>query len=88
MAAILPVFVLLLTPVIMLIIRLIKPGFSYFWLLAVTGALIVWPISLILGFRLPNTMLLVEWKPETLFPASPSLLVDMPAGLSCLHWCP
>jgi hypothetical protein len=76
MPAILPVFVLLLTPVIMLIIRLIKPGFSYFWLLAVTGALIAWPISLILGFRLPYTMLLVEWKPETLFPASPSLLVD------------
>jgi hypothetical protein len=76
MPAILPVFVLLLTPVIMLIIRLIKPGFSYFWLLAVTGALIVWPIALIMGFRLPNTMLLVEWKPVTLFPASPSLLVD------------
>jgi hypothetical protein len=54
MPAILPVFVLLLTPVIMLIIRLIKPGFSYFWLLAVTGALIVWPISLILGFQLPS----------------------------------
>jgi hypothetical protein len=76
MPAILPVFVLLLTPVIMLIIRLIKPGFSYFWLLAVTGALIVWPISLILGFQLPNAVLLVEWKPVTLFPASPSLLVD------------
>jgi hypothetical protein len=76
MPAILPVFVLLLTPVIMLVIRLIKPGFSYFWLLAVTGALIVWPISLILGFQLPNTVLLVEWKPVTLFPASPSLLVD------------
>jgi hypothetical protein len=76
MSAILPVIVLLLTPVIMLIIRLVKPGFSYFWLLTVTGALIAWPISLILGFQLPNTVIRMEWKPVTLFPASPSLLLD------------
>lgn len=76
MPAILPVLVLLLTPLVMLVIRLVKPGFNYFWLVAAAGALAAWPTTIILGFQLPKTMPLMEWKPETLFPASPSLSVD------------
>jgi hypothetical protein len=76
MPAILPVLGLLFTPLIMLVIRLVKPGFNYFWLVATTGALLVWPITIILGFQLPRSVPLMEWKPETLFPAPPALLLD------------
>jgi hypothetical protein len=76
MPAILPVLLLLLTPLIMLVIRLIRPGFNYYWLVAATGTLIAWPITLILGFRLPIVTPLMKWNPDTLFPASPSLLLD------------
>lgn len=76
MPAILPVLVLLLTPLVMLMIRLIKPDFNYFWLVAATGAIIAWPLTVILGFQLPKAITLMKWKPETLFPASPILLLD------------
>jgi hypothetical protein len=76
MSATLPVLVLLLTPLVMFTIRLVKPDFNYYWLVATTGALITWPITILLGFQLPKNVLLMPWKPETLFPASPSLLLD------------
>src|SRR3989304_6339051 len=72
----LSILFLILTPVIMLIVRLVRPGFVYHWLLAVGGASIAWLMVFLAGVQLPQTLELVGWKPETLFPSSPFLIVD------------
>jgi hypothetical protein len=68
--------ILVLLPVIMLVLRVARPTFGYHWLVALTGPLIVWPMILVTGFRLPQTLLLISWSPGTLFPSWPILLVD------------
>jgi hypothetical protein len=76
MFALLATALLLLTPLIMVIIRLVKPGFAWFWLVAVLGALAAWPLMLLSGLDLPQARLLVAWEPTFLFSASPAILVD------------
>jgi hypothetical protein len=77
MTALLAAVLLLLTPLIMLLIRLIKRGFSYYWLVAAAGSLGSLLLVLLSGLNLPQSLLLIAWKPEEIFSASPSLLVDM-----------
>jgi hypothetical protein len=76
MLALLPIILLLLTPGVMLVIRIVRPGFTYYYLLAVAGSSLTWITMLVLGFQLPQTIRLLEWSPESLFPASPTLLAD------------
>jgi hypothetical protein len=76
MLALLPIILLLLTPGVMLVIRIVRPGFTYFYLVAVTGSSLTWITVLVLGFQLPQTIRLLEWSPVSLFPASPTLLAD------------
>jgi hypothetical protein len=76
MLALLPIILLLLTPGVMLVIRILRPGFTYFWLVAAASSSLVWVMVLVLGFQLPQTLRLLEWNPEALFPASPTLLAD------------
>jgi hypothetical protein len=72
----LSILFLLITPLVILIIRVVRPGFVYHWLLAVAGAGIAWSLVLLAGLRLPQTLRLVAWQPEVFFPSSPALLVD------------
>src|SRR3990172_4069016 len=72
----LSILFLILTPVIMVIVRLVRPGFVYHWLLAVGGAGIAWLMVLLAGLQFPRTLELVAWKPEILFTSSPFLIVD------------
>lgn len=72
----LPILLLTLTSLAMVVIRLVKPAFAYYWLVAGAGSLLAWPVTLFLGFRLPLTVNLVAWKPAELFLASPALLYD------------
>lgn len=76
MLALLAVLLLLITPGIMLVIRMLRPGFTYYWLVAVAGSALAWILTLILGFQLPQTIRLLDWSPAALFPASPTLLAD------------
>jgi hypothetical protein len=76
MLALLAILLLLLTPGVMLLVRMIRPGFTYYWLIAVIGALLTWITLLILGFQIPQSIRLLEWRPTNLFPASPTLLAD------------
>jgi hypothetical protein len=76
MLALLPLILLLLTPGVMLLIRVFRPGFTYFWLVAVAGSTLAWITVLVLGFQLPQTISLLRWNPESIFPASPTLLAD------------
>ncbi len=71
-----PIVLLLLTAMVMVVIRLVKPGFSYYWLIAAAGTLLAWPVTLLIGYRLPQKITLITWKPAEFFLASPTLLYD------------
>lgn len=72
----LPIALFILFPLILLGIRLRRPRFAYFWLVAALGVLIAWPVVLALRFTIPSQTALGSWQPEVLFPVSPLLLVD------------
>jgi len=71
------ILLLSLTPIAMWMVRLIRPRFVYHWLIALGGALAAWPLTLLAGMDLPQTLPLVTWQPESLFPQSPVLVADM-----------
>jgi hypothetical protein len=70
------IFLLLLTPLVILILRLARPRFAYFWLVAVFGALLVWPLVLLMSQNIPQAMPLLSWGSSDLFSISPALLID------------
>ena len=65
---------------IMVGMRLLRPRFSYFWLIAATAATLAWVIVLAARWltpdEWPNMIPLVTWEPDFLFPVSPALLLD------------
>jgi hypothetical protein len=76
MLALLPIAILLLTPVAMTAVRFLRPAFAYFWLIAASGVILAWLGVIGLFFRLPLSVPLITWQPVELFPGSPSLLID------------
>lgn len=72
----LPSIILVLFAGIILVLRLVRPNFRYFWLLAVGGSLLAWLSVLILRFWLPATLDILVWQPTSLFSASPELTLD------------
>jgi hypothetical protein len=74
--ALIAIGLLLVTPLIMVVIRLVKPGFAYFWLAAAAGVLLAWPLVLLSGLDLPQNLSLLTWNPEEIFSGSPTLLID------------
>ncbi|MBN1145871.1 MAG: hypothetical protein JXA78_01345 [Anaerolineales bacterium] len=76
MATIIPILILILAALIMLAIRLRRPGFSYFWLLASFASLLAWLVILLGRLQTPAVIPLVAWQPQEIFPLSPALLLD------------
>jgi len=72
----LPSTILVLSALILLVMRLVRPNFRYFWLVAVSGSLFAWLSLLFLRFWLPASFELLSWEPASLFPVSPVLLLD------------
>lgn len=72
----LPILILLLGPLVILILRLARPNFVYHWLIAVAGALVAWPVLIVAGFRLPQTLTLVTWQIGTVFSSTVNLSLD------------
>lgn len=76
MLILITVLLLTLTALTLVLVRLVRPGFRYFWLIAVGGALLslvsswVWLIGLPVEFSLP------PWQPLALFAESPSFRAD------------
>jgi hypothetical protein len=60
----------------MLVVHLIRPNFSYQWILASVGVLIAWPMILLSRLGGPQVIPLIVWQPESLSPTSPGLLLD------------
>ena len=76
MLILIAIFILILIPFAMMVLYLARPKFHIQWLMAVLGILIVWPMVMIARTEIPQSIALFSWKPETLFPLSPSLLLD------------
>jgi hypothetical protein len=76
MLSLLPIIILLLAALIMLGIRVLRPGFRQLWLLAMSGAFLAWILALIAKIQIPASITLVNWQPEELFPVSPALIAD------------
>lgn len=76
MLPILALILLLFTPVMMAVIRILQPRFGYQYLLALFSALFAWLFLLISRPDSPQVISLLDWEPGSLFPYSPSLLLD------------
>jgi len=76
------IFVLLFTPLVMLILglvqryKVIRLAFAYSWLLALAGSLTAWLLVLLAQPRQASLISLFNWRPVTYFPDSPKILVD------------
>ena len=76
MLILLTIFLFVFTPLAMLILRLVRPKLSIQGLLAVLTVLAGLPMVILARSDIPHTIPLLQWKPVTLFPISPSLLID------------
>jgi hypothetical protein len=72
----LPIFILVLTGLLLIVVRLIRPRFKFYWLIAAFGALLVWSLLLISRSSIPNTVSLLTWLPDWLGRFTPTLLLD------------
>lgn len=70
------VFILLLFGIAVLVIRLVAPRFPYSWLIAASGALIVWPILLFARTLIPDSFPLKFWDLPGLITTPPAILLD------------
>ncbi len=73
---VLPIAILLVFSLALLAIRVIRPKFSYFWLVAALCVLVAWPIQFISRLAIPTETSLPAWQPLTYFFQSPKLLLD------------
>jgi hypothetical protein len=76
MLVILSIILLLIIPPGMYLIKKVKPGFTYPWLMGVFGALLAWLFTLASIPTSPETMQLITWEPSNLFSSSPAFLFD------------
>lgn len=76
MLVLLTISLFIFTPLAMLILHLVRPKLSIQGFLAVLTVLIAWPMVFLARSDIPHVITLLQWKPETLFPISPSLLID------------
>ena len=76
MLILLTIFLFLFTPLAMLILYLVRPKLSIQGFLAVLAVLVAWPMVFLARSDIQRVITLLQWKPESLFPISPSLLID------------
>jgi hypothetical protein len=67
---------MLIGPAMMVVIRLVRPRFAYFWLTAALSALLALPLVLLVQNRLPLRIDLAGWQPQELLHSSPVLIFD------------
>jgi hypothetical protein len=76
MLILLTIFLFVFTPLAMLIFHLVRPKLSIQGFLVVLTVLAGLPMVFLARPDIPNIITLLQWKPEILFPISPSLLID------------
>jgi len=76
MYILLPITILLLAAVLMLILRVWRPGFGYHWLVAVGGGFLAWLVVLFGYTRIPESLQVLSWGPRTAYSNSIILSLD------------
>ena len=71
-----PILLLLFGAITIAIIYRVKSRVGLTWLVAAGSSLVAWLIMAFMRLYLPTTIPLINWVPETLFYASPFLMVD------------
>jgi hypothetical protein len=66
MLILITVFLLALTAVALVVIRIMRPGFRFFWLISVGGALLAWISTWVWLVALPAALELPPWQPASL----------------------
>jgi hypothetical protein len=66
----------LATAALILGIRLLRPGFTHYWLLAALGSLSAWILAWFIRPKTPLNLPLANWQPRVFLPISPALLID------------
>jgi hypothetical protein len=75
----LPIVLLFFAAVVIFIIRRLRPGFGYSWLLAVLTVLAVWVMLFYFRFRTPPALILLNWLPVTVVEGTLIFQLDTPA---------
>lgn len=57
--------ILFLAAILMLILRMRRPGFGYHWLIAVGGAFAAWLVLLLSYTIIPDSLQVISWGPRT-----------------------
>ena len=76
MLILLTIFLFVFTPLAMLILHLVRPKLSIQGFLAVLAVLVGWSMVFLARSDIPRIIPLLQWKPDFLFPISPSLQID------------
>ncbi|OGN75910.1 MAG: hypothetical protein A2X25_01850 [Chloroflexi bacterium GWB2_49_20] len=76
MLILLPVFILMTTSFILVLLKLLRPGFRFHWLIATSGALLALIVVILWQLYLPQTFSLPAWQPQTIFLYTPTWLTD------------
>jgi hypothetical protein len=76
MLILLTIFLFIFTPLSMLVFYLVRPKLSIQGFLAVLAVLVAWPMVFLARSDITHVITLIKWQPESLFPISPSLLID------------
>lgn len=90
MLLVIPALLMLLAAVLIVAIDKISKNFAIAFLVASISAFAAWLVTLFSRIYLPSTLLLIPWKPETLYPYAPSLLLDYqswPFALAIISIC-
>jgi hypothetical protein len=70
------IILLLITALGLMIARMARPGFGYSWPVAAIGAFFAWVSTFLWLFRLPDTLIVSKWQPQSMFTSSPTLIAD------------
>jgi hypothetical protein len=76
MLILITVLILFLTAIIMVVLRILRPDFRFFWLFAVGGAFLSWVGTWAWLAALPVKLTLPAWQPSRLFVDSLAFLAD------------
>lgn len=76
MVSLITISILLLASLALAVLRVVRPAFSYSWLIAVLGVLLAWISIFFWPMDMPRSFDLLRWTPENLYSVSPGFTVD------------
>jgi hypothetical protein len=68
-------------------LRIIRPGFKYFWQISALGSLTTWLLMLLSRYSIGERLTLSTWRPLEIYPVSPQLYNDVYSWSYALALC-